>query len=230
MSAEKTAITPTRAQDFPEWYQQVVRAADLAENSETRGCMVIKPWGYAIWELIQRRTRRPLQGDRPPERLFPAADPALVPGKGGRARRGFRHRVRGGHPSPAGDGQGPGHRQDEDGPHRRIGRAVRDPPHLRNDHRRRLRAVDPVLPRPAPADQPVGERDALGNAPAVVPAHRRVPVAGRPHRPRDARRGAGRGAHDPPTLRRIPARFTSPSRWFPAKRPKTSASPAPTSP
>ncbi len=55
MSAEKSAISPTRAQDFPEWYQQVIKAADLAENSETRGCMVIKPWGYGIWELIQRQ-------------------------------------------------------------------------------------------------------------------------------------------------------------------------------
>ena len=51
--SEKTAITPTREQDFPEWYQQVIRAADLAENSEVRGCMVIKPWGYAIWERMQ---------------------------------------------------------------------------------------------------------------------------------------------------------------------------------
>lgn len=58
MSAPKTAIQPTRAQDFPEWYQQVIRAADLAENSETRGCMVIKPWGYGIWELIQQRLDR----------------------------------------------------------------------------------------------------------------------------------------------------------------------------
>ena len=54
MAAPKTAITPTRADDFPEWYQQVIRAADMAENSETRGCMVIKPWGYAIWEAIQQ--------------------------------------------------------------------------------------------------------------------------------------------------------------------------------
>ncbi len=52
---QKTAIEPTRATDFPEWYQQVIRAADLAENSETRGCMVIKPWGYGIWELIQQQ-------------------------------------------------------------------------------------------------------------------------------------------------------------------------------
>ena len=51
---EKTAITPTREQDYPEWYQQVVKAADLAENSPVRGCMVIKPWGYGIWENLQR--------------------------------------------------------------------------------------------------------------------------------------------------------------------------------
>lgn len=55
MSKPKTAITPTRKEDFPEWYQQVIKAADMAENSEVRGCMVIKPWGYGIWELIQRQ-------------------------------------------------------------------------------------------------------------------------------------------------------------------------------
>jgi prolyl-tRNA synthetase len=54
MSQDKTAISPRRDEDFPEWYQQVVRAADLAENSEVRGCMVIKPWGYGLWENIQR--------------------------------------------------------------------------------------------------------------------------------------------------------------------------------
>ncbi len=51
---QRTAISPTRAEDYPEWYQQVVKAADLAENSPVRGCMVIKPWGYAIWERIQQ--------------------------------------------------------------------------------------------------------------------------------------------------------------------------------
>lgn len=51
----RTAISPTREQDFPEWYQQVIKAADLAENSPVRGCMTIKPWGYGIWENIQAR-------------------------------------------------------------------------------------------------------------------------------------------------------------------------------
>ena len=52
--APKTAIQPTRADDYPEWYQQVIRASDLAENSPVRGCMVIKPWGYRLWENMQR--------------------------------------------------------------------------------------------------------------------------------------------------------------------------------
>lgn len=52
--APKNAISPTRAEDYPEWYQQVVKSADLAENSPVRGCMVIKPWGWGIWENIQR--------------------------------------------------------------------------------------------------------------------------------------------------------------------------------
>ena len=55
---DKTAISPTRAENYPEWYQQVVRAADLAENSPVRGCMVIKPWGYSIWENMQKTLDR----------------------------------------------------------------------------------------------------------------------------------------------------------------------------
>ena len=47
------AISPLRENDFPGWYQQVIKASDLAENSPVRGCMVIKPWGYGLWENIQ---------------------------------------------------------------------------------------------------------------------------------------------------------------------------------
>ena len=50
----KHAISPTRAEDYPQWYQEVVRAADMAETSPVRGCMVIKPWGYTLWENMQR--------------------------------------------------------------------------------------------------------------------------------------------------------------------------------
>jgi len=44
----------TRSEDFSEWYNQLVQKADLAENSAVRWCMVIKPYGYAIWENIQK--------------------------------------------------------------------------------------------------------------------------------------------------------------------------------
>ncbi len=50
----KTALSPSRSEDYPEWFQQVIRAADLAELSPVRGCMVIKPWGYSLWENITR--------------------------------------------------------------------------------------------------------------------------------------------------------------------------------
>jgi len=48
------ALNARRADDFAAWYQEVITAADLAEESGVRGCMVIKPWGYGIWERIQR--------------------------------------------------------------------------------------------------------------------------------------------------------------------------------
>ncbi len=48
----KGALTP-RHEDFPRWYQEVVARAELAENGPVRGTMVIRPWGYAIWEHLQ---------------------------------------------------------------------------------------------------------------------------------------------------------------------------------
>jgi prolyl-tRNA synthetase len=50
----KHALPVTRAQDFAAWYQAVIAEADLAEESGVRGCMVIRPWGYGIWERIQK--------------------------------------------------------------------------------------------------------------------------------------------------------------------------------
>ena len=52
--AIKHALSVTREQNFAEWYQQVITEADMAEESGVRGCMVIRPWGYGIWERMQR--------------------------------------------------------------------------------------------------------------------------------------------------------------------------------
>jgi prolyl-tRNA synthetase len=50
----KHALSVTRDSDFAAWYQEVIAEADMAEESGVRGCMVIKPWGYGIWERIQQ--------------------------------------------------------------------------------------------------------------------------------------------------------------------------------
>ena len=50
--AKQSVLTP-QEQDFPRWYQDVLAKAELAENGPVRGTMVIRPWGYAIWERIQ---------------------------------------------------------------------------------------------------------------------------------------------------------------------------------
>ncbi|HLI68043.1 MAG TPA: aminoacyl--tRNA ligase-related protein, partial [Caulobacteraceae bacterium] len=52
-TAMERGLNATREANFADWYQAVVREADLAETSPVRGAMVIKPWGYGIWELIQ---------------------------------------------------------------------------------------------------------------------------------------------------------------------------------
>ena len=54
MSAIRHALTVKREDDFAAWYQEVISAADMAEESGVRGCMVIKPWGWGIWERMQR--------------------------------------------------------------------------------------------------------------------------------------------------------------------------------
>lgn len=50
----KHALSVTREQDFSAWYQAVISEADMAEESGVRGCMVIRPWGYGIWERMQK--------------------------------------------------------------------------------------------------------------------------------------------------------------------------------
>lgn len=50
---KKNALSVTREADFSAWYQQVISEADLAEESGVRGCMIMRPWGYGIWERVQ---------------------------------------------------------------------------------------------------------------------------------------------------------------------------------
>ncbi|HEY2716027.1 MAG TPA: proline--tRNA ligase [Solirubrobacterales bacterium] len=65
------AISPTRAEDFPGWFQAVVKDAEVAELAHVRGSMVIRPWGYAIWELMQAELDRMIKATGAQNAYFP---------------------------------------------------------------------------------------------------------------------------------------------------------------
>ena len=174
-----TEITP-QSKDFGRWYIDVVRRAELADYSPVKGCMVIRPYGYAIWELMQQGLDRRFKATGHVNAYFPLLIPESLLMKEAEHVEGFA-------PQVAWVTQGGNEVLEE--------RLV-DPSDLRDDHRHDVRQVGAVVARPADPDQPVGQRGALGEGHAAVPAHHRVPVAGRAHRARDGRRGRGRDAAD----------------------------------
>jgi prolyl-tRNA synthetase len=66
---------PKQSEDFPAWYQEVVRGADMAENSLARGTMVIKPYGFAIWERMQAAFDERIKATGHENLLFPLLIP-----------------------------------------------------------------------------------------------------------------------------------------------------------
>jgi len=84
-----TNSLPTQSSDFPAWYGEVVRRAGLAENSSVRGAMVIKPYGYAIWETIQRELDDRIKATGHENVYFPLLVPASVLAKEGELVEGF---------------------------------------------------------------------------------------------------------------------------------------------
>jgi prolyl-tRNA synthetase len=84
-----TSTSPTQSSDFPAWYGDVVRRADLAENSTVRGAMVIKPYGYAIWEAIQRELDDRIKATGHENFYFPLLVPTSVLAQEGELIEGF---------------------------------------------------------------------------------------------------------------------------------------------
>jgi prolyl-tRNA synthetase len=61
----------TREEDFPRWYQEVIAGAEMADNGPARGTMVIRPWGYGIWELMQAALDRRIKEAGADNAYFP---------------------------------------------------------------------------------------------------------------------------------------------------------------
>jgi prolyl-tRNA synthetase len=71
VTAIRHALNVKREDDFAQWYQEVVSAADMAEESGVRGCMVIKPWGFGIWERMQALMDRRIKAAGVQNAYFP---------------------------------------------------------------------------------------------------------------------------------------------------------------
>jgi prolyl-tRNA synthetase len=84
---------PNQLTDFPAWYGEVVRRAGLAENAPVRGAMVIKPYGYAIWEAIQRELDDRIKATGHENFYFPLLVPASVLAQEGELFEGFAPEV-----------------------------------------------------------------------------------------------------------------------------------------
>jgi prolyl-tRNA synthetase len=87
-----TEITP-RSQDFSRWYLDVVRRAELADYSPVKGCMVIRPYGYAIWELIQQALDRRIKATGHVNAYFPLFIPESLLSKEAEHVEGFKPQV-----------------------------------------------------------------------------------------------------------------------------------------
>ncbi|CAN5867603.1 proline--tRNA ligase [soil metagenome] len=84
---------PKQSEDFPAWYQQVVKGAELAENSLARGSMVIRPYGYAIWEAIQAGVDRRIKATGHSNVYFPLLIPQSLLDKEADHVEGFAPQV-----------------------------------------------------------------------------------------------------------------------------------------
>ncbi len=88
-----TPALPSQCSDFAAWYGEVVRRAELAESSPVRGAMIIKPYGYAIWEAIQRELDGRIKATGHENLYFPLLVPARVLGREAELVEGFAPEV-----------------------------------------------------------------------------------------------------------------------------------------
>lgn len=80
---------PTRNEDYSAWYNELVKKADLAENSAVRGCMVIKPYGYSIWEKMQAQLDKMFKATGHTNAYFPLFIPKSFLSKEAKHVEGF---------------------------------------------------------------------------------------------------------------------------------------------
>src|SRR4051794_5829003 len=155
----RTAVLTPQAEDFPQWYQDVLAKAGLAENGPVRGTMVIRPYGYALWERMQAEVDRRVRAAGAENVYFPLFIPQA------HLHREAEH-VEGFSPELAIVTHAGG---------RELSEPVVVRPTSETVFGEFMAKWVQSYPRPAAAAQSVGQRRALGAAATHLPAHERVP-------------------------------------------------------
>ena len=178
----KRSVLTAQADDFPRWYQDVLEKAQLADNGPVRGTMVIRPYGYSIWERMQSEVDARIKACGAENAYFPLFIPESYLKREAEHVEGFSPELAvvtvAGGKELGGAGGGAAHQRDG---HRRVLskwiQSYRDLPLLLNQWANVVRWELRT---------------------ATVPADQGVPLAGGPHRSRDARGRAGLHRADPP--------------------------------
>ena len=159
MAVELKDLTK-RSENYSQWYNELVVKADLAEQSAVRGCMVIKPYGYAIWEKMQRQLDDMFKETGHVNAYFPLLIPKSFLSREAEHVEGFakecavvtHYRFE----------ERSEWRRCGGGPCCKTGRRADYPPHFRNHHLEHLQELDQFIPRPAYLVQPVGKTCSVG--------------------------------------------------------------------
>ena len=162
---KKNALPVTREQDFSAWYQALISEADLAEESGVRGCMVMRPWGYGIWERIQYLLDRRIKDSGHENCYFPLFIPLSYFEKEAEHVDGFAKEM----------AVVTHHRLKKDGeklvvdPEAKLEEPSCCSSHVRNGDRNRFFSLASKLARSSIDVQSMGKCSALGNANTHVP-------------------------------------------------------------
>ena len=187
---------PTRAEDFSEWYNQLVLKAELADYAPVRGCMIVRPYGWALWENIQQALDKRFKATGHVNAAFPLLIPKSFIEKEQSHVAGFS-------PELAVVTIGGGEELEEPLVIRPTSETI-----IGHAYAKWIQSYRDL----AGAHQSVEQRGALGTAHQTLSAHAGILLAGGPHRPRHVRRSRSRNTPDARYLHGLRRATKRPSR------------------
>ena len=172
---------PSRSEDYSLWYNELVKKADLAEHSDVRGCMVIKPYGFSIWEKMQQALDKMFKDTGHVNAYFPLFVPKSMFEAEEKNAEGFakecaivtHYRLKSDPRNPGKLMVDPDAKLEEELVVRPTSEAI-----IWSTYKKWIQSYRDL----AAVNQPMGQRRAMGNAHPVISSHGGISMAGRTYR------------------------------------------------